>query len=257
MINPSLNYVPQGEGTPLLVIHGLFGSSRNWQSLSKKFSEYFNVITIDLRNHGNSFHDPVMDYHTMAEDVAKLMDQLKIPAAHFLGHSMGGKLAMKLCSLYPERVKKLVVADIAPVRYQHDYDDIINPILSLDLSAIKNRKEVDEQLSSSITDQRIRIFLLQNLVFQEGNARWKLNWTALKENLANIVGYEDINDWLINNESLFIRGKQSNYVNDDSWALIQTHFLKAELITISDAGHWLHAEQPELFFKSVLEFLKS
>ena len=256
MNKPYLNYSTQGEGEILLIIHGLFGSSRNWQSIAKQFSTDFKVITLDLRNHGDSFQDPQMDYHVMASDVLELMNSLNIHSAHVLGHSMGGKLAMKLNQLHPERVDKLVVADIAPVSYPHSYDEIIDPVLAMDLSAISTRKQADEHLAGAITDQRIRLFLLQNLAFDQGKAHWKLNWSALKQNMRSIIGFEDIQHWQIANTSLFIRGDLSDYVTDDHWDLIRKHFPNTELVTLKKAGHWLHAEQPQAFVDAVLKFLR-
>lgn len=256
MINPILNYKILGEGEPLLVIHGLFGSSRNWQSLSQQWSQHFRVITVDLRNHGDSFHDAEMNYSVMTADIGQLMDELNLDCAHVLGHSMGGKVAMKLCHAQPERVDKLIVADIAPVSYTHSYKDLIQPILDMDLSLISRRKQADEHLSLSIPDQGIRLFLLQNLAIVEGKARWKLNWAVLNQSMPEIIGFPDISSWSISNRSLFIRGGLSDYVSLENWQLIQKHFTQAELSTIENAGHWLHAEQPAQFSLSVLSFLQ-
>lgn len=256
MINPILNFKSQGEGEPLLVIHGLFGSSRNWQSLSQQWARDYRVITVDLRNHGDSFHNAVMNYAIMTSDIEELMDYLNLDSAHVLGHSMGGKVAMTLCHKYPERVNKLIVADIAPVSYTHSYTDLIQPILDLDLSKISRRKQADEQLSVSIPDQGIRLFLLQNLAFEEGQGRWKLNWPVLNQSMPAITGFEDISSWDISNRSLFIRGGISEYVSQQNWQLIQQHFREAQLSTIEKAGHWLHAEQPQQFYQSVTSFLK-
>ncbi|MCK4708250.1 MAG: alpha/beta fold hydrolase [Gammaproteobacteria bacterium] len=253
----SLNCSTQGEGDPLLIIHGLFGSSRNWKSLAKQFSEGFQVILLDLRNHGDSPFDLAMDYEVMVDDVIELMGKLSIQSAHILGHSMGGKVAMKLNQLYPERVNKLVIADIAPIGYTHDHDEIIDPVLELDLSTIISRKDADNQLEASIPDQRIRLFLLQNLAFKQGKARWNLNWKALKENMNSIVGYEDISHWSLHNPCLFIRGELSDYITDKSWNLITQHFTAAEKVTLANAGHWLHAEQPAAFYDAVVKFIRS
>lgn len=252
-----LNYSCVGEGVPLIVIHGLFGSARNWKGLSRQFAQHFQVVTVDLRNHGDSFHAPEMDYASMSNDVIQLMDKLALHSAHILGHSMGGKLAMKLTQLYPERVKKLVVADIAPVPYGHSYTDIISPVQALDLSLIASRKDADSMLAQSITDSSIRQFILQSLSIQDGKALWKLNWKAIQQNIASIIGYESIMDWQIHNPTLFIRGETSPYVTSTNWELIRQHFLEAELVTLDNAGHWLHAEQPAAFATAVLKFLQS
>ncbi len=251
-----LNYSRQGHGQALLIIHGLFGSSRNWQGLSKQFSAHYDVITLDLRNHGDSFHHAEMNYPVMAADVVALLDQLQLSAAHVLGHSMGGKVAMTMSHAYPDRVSKLVVADIAPVSYAHDYADILAPILQLDLTTVANRKQVDQALATSIPDPGIRLFLLQNLVFDQGRARWKLNWPVLQQSMSLITGFVDISDWHIPQPSLFIRGDLSDYVDAEHWQQIQQHFSAAQLVSLEQAGHWLHAEQPQAFLASVLSFLQ-
>jgi pimeloyl-ACP methyl ester carboxylesterase len=250
-----LNYTQTGAGEPLLIIHGLFGSSRNWQSLSRKFANDFNVICVDLRNHGDSPHLDDMGYEAMAEDVLQLIDHLQLSQVSMLGHSMGGKVAMKLCQLRPEKIKNLVIADIAPVEYKHDYDELIEAVLKLDLSSIKNRKQADTELSQGIPDPRIRMFLLQNLVSGENGFQWKLNWRAIQENMHSIIGFDDISDWHIDNPSLFIYGGQSNYLNTANQRLINQHFTNASFNCIENAGHWLHAEQPEPFFTLVNDYL--
>lgn len=255
MNNPILNFKKQGEGDPLLVIHGLFGSSRNWQSLSQQLARQYTVITVDLRNHGDSFHDAEMNYSVMTRDVEILMDQLDLESAHVLGHSMGGKVAMTLSYLNSDRIRKLIVADIAPVSYSHSYTNLIQPILDLDLSSITRRKQADEQLAQSIKDQGIRLFLLQNLAFSEGRAYWKLNWPVLDRSLPTITDFFDISDWSIPHQCLFIRGGLSDYVNQEHWQFLQPHFPHAQLVTLENAGHWLHAEQPEAFYQSVSSFL--
>jgi len=250
-----LNYTVQGTGEPLLIIHGLFGSSRNWNTLAKQFARHFSVVLPDLRNHGDSFHADSMSYQQMAEDIIALMDELDIPSAHILGHSMGGKVAMKLTHMASLRVRRLIVADVAPVAYSHQYDEIIEPVLALDLTRIGNRKEVDSLLQNSIPDQRVRLFILQNLMFKQGVASWKLNWSAIRDNMSLITGFDDIADWSISTPSLFIRGDQSNYVSENGWELIAQHFSAVQLLTLENAGHWLHAEQPRAFISAVRAFL--
>lgn len=255
MINPILNFQDQGKGEPLIIIHGLFGSSRNWQTLSQQFAQNWRVISVDLRNHGNSFHDDEMNYPVMTEDVEILMDHLHLTSAHILGHSMGGKVAMTLCHLHPQKVEKLIVADIAPVTYSHSHKSLIEPILEMDLSLIRSRKQADEHLAPSITDKGVRLFLLQNLAFLDGRARWKLNWPVLDASMPDLIGFFDISNWTVDHDSLFIRGALSDYVSSAHWSLIQQHFTQAQLSTIQSAGHWLHAEQPEQFYQRVSEFL--
>jgi len=255
MNSPILNYSILGSGDPLFIIHGLFGSSRNWKSLSQRFAKHFQVISVDLRNHGDSFHSDVMDYRSMAIDIESLFSELGIRSAHIIGHSMGGKVAMKLCHLRPDLVSKLIIADIAPVNYSHGYDEIINAAIALDLSNLKNRKQADETLSQSISDQRIRLFILQNLAFREGDAYWKLNWLSIKDNMSSLTGFESIEGWSISQDSFFIRGALSDYVSDQAWNGIKNQFLHSQLFTLPNAGHWLHAERPAEFYDAVSGFL--
>ena len=257
MTNPTLNYQSEGEGEPLIILHGLFGSSRNWSSHAKKLAVDFKVIRVDLRNHGESFHDQQMDYAAMADDLVNLMDELGIASAHFLGHSMGGKVAMMLCHKFPQRVKKLIVADMAPVRYRHDHDNLIKPVLAMDLALVKSRNIADEMLASSIDNKQIRLFLLQNLDIVNGQACWKINWQVLDENMQKLTGYPPVDDWNVPHQSLFIRGENSDYVKPEHWQVVQQHFQNARLVSLKNAGHWLHFEQPEPFYQSVVAFLKS
>ena len=163
MMAELLQYTKVGQGEPLLILHGLFGSSKNWQSLAKKFAEHFTVYAVDLRNHGDSFHDPLMNYEVMAGDVRALTSQLGLRRYHIIGHSMGGKVAMLYAFRYPDNVSNLIVADIAPVTYQHSHTQLIKPILEIDLKQVNSRSQVDKLLATDISDPMLRGFLLQNL----------------------------------------------------------------------------------------------
>lgn len=239
-----------------MILHGLFGSSKNWQSLAKEFAEHFSVYTIDLRNHGSSFHDPVMNYAVMAEDLQQLLKQLKLDPCRIIGHSMGGKVAMYTASKYPNLFSKLVVADIAPVSYSHDHDSVLEPIIAVRLDKVTNRADVDNALKPSIADPMLRGFLLQNLVKEETGWRWKVNWQAIDQQMSELTGFPLAeSNWSIDIPTLFIRGDNSNYVGDAEIAVIQQHFDKAMIETLAQAGHWLHAEQPKLFLEKALQFL--
>jgi len=257
MSKPLLHYERQGKGPTLFIIHGLFGSARNWRSLARRYARDFDVIAVDLRNHGQSFHDPQMDYPSMAGDLLRLMDALALPRAHLLGHSMGGKTAMWFAHQWPERVDRLVVADIAPVSYHHSYAGLIEPVMQLDLSSIRSRRDADEQLKAEIPDDAIRLFLLQSLEHSDAGWRWQINWPAIRAHIDDITGFPDIDGWCIEQPSLFIRGGFSDYLRDEYWPLIERHFPKARLETIVRAGHWLHAEQPDAFFDITCRFLES
>ncbi len=255
-MNQLLQYKQYGQGEPLLILHGLFGSGKNWQSLARQFGEHFCVYTIDLRNHGDSFHDPVMNYEAMAEDVNFLIEHLATGPCRVIGHSMGGKVAMVLARKYPALISRLVVADIAPVNYSHDLHGLIKPVLAISLDTVTNRTEVDNALKPEITDPMLRGFLLQSLARKENNWRWKVNWKAIDQQMQALTGFPEVElNWSIDIPSLFIRGENSDYVAVDGIAAIKNHFSKASIETIEQAGHWLHAERPQKFLQTVLNFL--
>jgi pimeloyl-ACP methyl ester carboxylesterase len=255
---PELHYSTSGSGEPLVILHGLFGSARNWQSHARQFANHFQVFTVDLRNHGQSFHADEMNYSVMAEDVAQLLYRLELAACDILGHSMGGKVAMTLALQNPDLVARLIVADIAPVAYFHDYDDLIDPILALPLATIESRAQADQLLRQNIPEDQLRAFLLQNLVREPTGWRWRVNWNIIQRDMEWLTGFVDLpQDWLVDLPSLFIRGANSDYVSDAEVAVIKQHFSNYAIETIAAAGHWLHAEQPEPFNQQVLDFLKT
>ena len=253
-----LSYTRSGDGRPLVVLHGLFGSGRNWQSHRRHFGTRFEVFNVDLRNHGDSFHSDEMNYTAMAGDVARLLQNLNLGACNLLGHSMGGKVAMTLAVGQPRLVERLIVADIAPVSYFHHYDDLIEPILALPLETLKSRAEADQLLRQNIPEDQLRAFLLQNLLRDPDGWRWRVNWRAIQRDMEFLTGFDELaGGWRIETPTLFIRGARSDYVGDAEVDVIQRHFARAEIATIEDAGHWLHAEKPEIFARTVLDFLQA
>lgn len=256
-MNQLLQYTQYGQGEPLLILHGLFGSSKNWQSLAKQFAEHYSVYTVDLRNHGGSFHDPMMTYEVMADDVSTLINHLAIEQCHLIGHSMGGKTAMQLVHQFPHLVSKLIVADIAPVAYLHHHNQLIEPILAIDLVDVSSRADVDKALKADIPDHMLRGFLLQNLTREGDIWRWKVNWPTIQRQMHELVGFPlDATNWTIETPTLFIRGENSDYIGTDGISVIKQHFSHASVETIGNAGHWLHAEQPQQFLHTVSDFLR-
>lgn len=253
---PELAYNRVGSGPPLLILHGLFGSGRNWQSHARRLAQDFDVVNVDLRNHGQSFHDHEMNYPAMAADVARLIRGLDLDACHLLGHSMGGKVAMVLALEDSELVADLVIADIAPVAYAHDHDELVDAALGLDLTVLDSRADADRLLGDSIDDASLRAFLLQNLT-REGNGwRWRVNWRAIQNNMQRLTGFVDLpGDWHIDLPALFLRGANSDYIGEAEIEQIERHFDEVEIDSIENAGHWLHAERPQAFIERVLEFL--
>ncbi|MCH7881967.1 MAG: alpha/beta fold hydrolase [Proteobacteria bacterium] len=254
--NALLHYSQSGAGEPLIILHGLFGSGKNWQSLARVFAEHFKVYTLDLRNHGQSFHHQDIDYRLMVEDVYRLLQHLNINNCRVIGHSMGGKISMLLAVEHAAMVSQLVVADISPVPYPHEYEHLIEPILSLELDRYDSRSSIDAALQIDIPESSLRAFLMQNLLRDGEHWRWKVNWQAIKRNLDKITGYSELpQDWQVACPTLFIRGEKSNYIGEAEEKLIDQHFNMVAIKTLANAGHWLHAEQPRAFARLVLEFL--
>jgi pimeloyl-ACP methyl ester carboxylesterase len=256
-----------GNGTPLIVLHGLYGASDNWITIAKKLAKKHTVYLLDQRNHGRS---PFADSHTyndLLSDLADFFTQQKIEKATLLGHSMGGKIAMWFAAYFPEKTKKLVVADIAPKDYLqvkndsnfHLHQNILLAIQEIDFSLINSRNDVDSFLEEKIDDVRIRRFLLTNIVKDKSTKlyRWRINATVLYDYLDEIVSGVNKN-WFKQKAPItdypvtFIRGTKSTYILPEDKILINEIYPDAKIIDIPEAGHWLHAEQPEKFIKAVL-----
>lgn len=253
----NLFYKTFGEGKPLFILHGLFGSSDNWITLGNKFSEEYQVVLLDLRNHGQSPHSDIWDYPSMAQDIYVLSNNLGFKKINLLGHSMGGKVGMTIADKYPQLLNKLIVADIAPKYYPIRHRKIIDGLLSINIKQIENRTKAEKQLASYISEPAIRMFLLKNLEKNsEGGFRWKINLDIINNHLEN-VGQATIPTSKISTPTLFIRGINSDYVSDEDIMEIRKYYSNSAVESIGNAGHWLHAEQPEAFMNTVLKFLES
>lgn len=250
-----LHYQTLGQGQPLILLHGLFGSGNNWGTVAKDFSQYFQVISVDLRNHGNSPHSDKQDYTMMAEDIAELCDALNLNTVHLLGHSLGGKVAMQFATQFPQRVDKLVIVDMAIRAYADVHTHLMDAMMAVDLSAIRSRNEVDLALSGRINQAAVRQFLLMNLVKSGEQFAWRINLAALKANYPAMQ--QAVCELALYDKScLFIRGEHSDYVNDDDIDHIKAHFTQAQFPSLP-TGHWVHAEQPQAFIALVERFLRS
>ena len=241
----------------LIIIHGLFGMSDNWNSIGKKFTKYFRVHLIDLRNHGKSPHADEFNYEVMAGDILEYIDDYGIHPI-ILGHSLGGKVAMKIAFTSPEKIKRLIVADISPRRYSIDFHkNLLKQISRLDLTEFNNRNEVEKAVSLFIEDIGTRLFLLKNLYRNENKLfSWKFNIKVLLEKLSNIQEASFI-EGVCNIPTSFIRGANSDYINREDQILINKHFSNVSISTIKNAGHWIHAENPETFYNKVIGFCLS
>ena len=250
-----LAFKVQGDGVPLIIVHGFLGSSDNWRTMSKLLSEHFRVFTVDLRNHGQSPHSAVMNYQIMAEDLREFIEEHGLRSPHVLGHSMGGKVAMQFTMEYSAQVSKLIVVDIAPKAYPSSQRSLLQALHDLELANFRSFSEIDAALAPSIRNQVLRQFLLKNLARDPVMGfRWKIDLDALIKN------YEELTKNIVVREpsdkpSLFIRGRQSKYIQDEDLPVIKQFFPQAEISTIPKAGHWVHADAPAEFLEIVSDFL--
>lgn len=245
-----------GEGQPLIILHGLLGTSDNWLTLGKKYAEHFKVYILDQRNHGQSFHDNEFSYPAMSQDLLDFMNSHDIEKAHILGHSMGGKVAMTFATEHPNRVYKLIVADIGPQAYPPHHEAIFKGLFSLDLAKLGSRKEADKKLVEVIPEFGIRQFLLKNLARNADSFEWKMNLDVIAKEIDR-VGMGLSQNAGYGGKSLFVRGGKSDYVKDSDMNLIHSIFKNCKLETIEGAGHWLHAEKPDQFLSITLTFLQN
>lgn len=245
-----------GAGRPSVVIlHGLFGSSRNWAGIARRLAETCHVIVLDLRNHGASFWAESMGYAEMAADVLAFLDARGLERVALLGHSMGGKVAMSAALRWPERLARLIIADIAPIAYPPGHVAYVEALRRLDLDSLTGRAEAERQLASAVPDRSTRLFLLQNLVREDGRFRWRVNLAAIAHHLADLAGFAPPPGAVYDGPALFVAGARSGYVRPAHREMIRRLFPHARLVTLRDAGHWLHAEQPEAFLRTVQPFL--
>ncbi len=247
----------EGEGQPLFILHGFLGMGDNWKTLGKSYAaEGFEVHLIDQRNHGRSPHSEEFNYELLAKDVKEYADENQIEQFLVIGHSMGGKTAMQLACMYPSLVEKLLVADIAPKYYAPHHQQILEGLTKLEQANLTSRNQAENLLSEFISEKGIRLFLLKNLYRKEKNKYGlRVNLDALKSNIDEI-GKALSSNTSFSGETLFLKGERSNYIVDDDESLIKSHFPKAEIAVIKNAGHWLHAEQREAFFDRSIRFLR-
>ncbi|MFC2110402.1 alpha/beta fold hydrolase [Bacteroidota bacterium] len=245
----------QGSGQPLLILHGYFGMGDNWKSQANKLAEDYEVHIIDQRNHGRSFHSDDFDYELLVEDLLSYIAHHNLESVHLLGHSMGGKTAMLFAVTYPEKIKTLLVADIAPKNYPPHHHQILEALNAVDFSIIKLRNEVDDVLKKYISEEGVRQFLLKNIYRKtKTELAFRFNLESLTEN-NNEVGEPLPAFTEFEGPTLFLKGENSGYISVEDESLIKAHFSDSEIVTVKNAGHWLHAENPSDFLKEVQDFL--
>lgn len=252
-----LNYKVFGQGDPVIILHGLFGTLDNWQTIAKRMAKHHTVYILDQRNHGRSPHAEPFDYPTMAEDLRGFMESNWIFKSHLIGHSMGGKAVMQFALENPEMVDKLIVADIAPVKYPERHNHIFEALFELDLENLQKRDAANEFLKDKIRGEAERLFILKNLTRKkEGGFRLKMNLPTIYNHYNDILAAIENLD-TFEGASLFIKGGQSHHIEDSHIDTIRSLFPNVSIHTIEKAGHWVHADAPDEFIRVATNFLES
>lgn len=250
-----LHHKVYGEGSPLLILHGFMGSLDNWHTLASQFGKTHKVYAIDQRNHGKSGHSSKHTLALMVSDVKLFIETHGLNKVSIIGHSMGGKVAMQFALDYPHLVDKLIVVDIAPKQYKRGHDDVFQAIFSVELSKIESRKQAEQMMEPHVPDFGTRQFLLKNLDRKEdGTYGWKMNLQTLHADYDEIIKAV-ISEGVFEGETLIIKGANSRYINADDELDFNKLFPQNKIVVIPQAGHWVHAEAPQLFFETVNEFL--
>ncbi len=248
-----LNAIEAGQGPPVVILHGLFGAAANFGVLQRRLRDGYRVVALDARNHGASPHDPAMDYRIMAADVAETLAALNTGPAAIIGHSMGGKIAMALALARPDLVRRLLIADVAPVRYPPHFRDIAAAMQAIPLTPGLTRAAVDQALTTAAPDQRVRTFLSTNLRIGADPA-WRIGLDQIAAALPAIEGWDQTGTY--DGPTLVLAGERSDYIRPDHRPLFTALFPHARFATLRDAGHWLHADAPEAFLATVRAFLQ-
>lgn len=250
-----LFYKELGEGDPIVILHGVFGSSDNLLSPAKLLADEYKVYLLDQRNHGSSPHSQEFTYDDMASDLMEFLEAKKIRNPLIVGHSMGGKTVMNFAANYPDFEARYVVMDISPRFYKRHHDEILDGLNSIDLESLESRQEADKILGEKVAELPVRQFLLKNLERTDSGFRWRINLPVITDKIDN-VGEGLSEDIVIDKPFLFIRGDQSNYIRERDEELIKKQFRDVKIVTIHGAGHWLHAEKPQEFAETIREFSK-
>jgi esterase len=250
-----LSYRHWGSGEPLIILHGLFGSAVNWQAIGMRLSQHWSIFALDLRNHGDSPHNPDFSYDALSCDLKKFMEQRNIEKAILLGHSLGGKIVMTFADRFPEKAERLIILDIAPKPYPAGHRDMLKAMIDLDLDRIKSRKEALDALAASIPPLPTRQFLLKSLIRGvDGRYRWKINLDAIDRHLDELSRGPRLENQY-SNPTMFISGRESNYIVEEDTEIIRKYYPGARIVTLFGAGHWLHADAQEETVEAIVDFL--
>ena len=252
-----LHFNKSGNGKPLIILHGLFGMSDNWATLSREYAENgFSVYTIDLRIHGRSSHSEIFTYEAMAGDIAEFITKHKLGKVSLIGHSMGGKVAMNLAASHPQLIEKLIVVDIGVKYYPPHHQTVFAAIHAIDPDSLSNRKDAESVLRNVLKEEATIQFLLKNLYWSnKEKLDWRFNATGIEKNIEE-VGKALPGSYQVHVPTLFVSGERSGYISQDDLEGIRSQFNDVEFVTIPNAGHWVHAENPQDFFKVTLDFLE-
>lgn len=246
-----------GKGSPLVIVHGLFGSARNWHTIANRLADRFHVFTVDLRNHGDSPWATTMGLAEMADDLSQFIDDRRLATATLIGHSLGGKTAMLAALRDPARIEALVVVDIAPVRYRHSFTAEVEAMQGLDLAPLARRAEAEAILRERLGDPPLARFLVQNLATGPNGLVWKINLAAIRRAMSELTDFPYVADWEFDGRTLFVSGEGSDYIGRSHDRQIFALFPQAEFAVIADAGHRVHVDQPDAFLDRLRDFLDS
>ena len=256
LMSAPLHYKMTGEGPVVVLLHGLFGSLENLGMVTRELAKTFKVISLDLPDHGQSYHSENFSYESYASAVLNTLKILNIDYFDILGHSMGGKVAMKIALSSPDVVRKLIVADIAPVAYEHRHKNVLKALASVTLQTLETRQQADSKIKEVIDDAGVRQFLLKSLVQVDGRWSWKFNVDLITRDYQHVSAGIDFSEPFLG-ETLFIKGSESDYLTASHQQAVTKRFPKSKARVIQGAGHWLHAEKPVAFNKIVRDFLTS
>lgn len=251
-----LFYREYGQGQPMIILHGLMGSSDNWLPQAKMLGEHYHVWVVDQRNHGQSPHSTEFNYHVLSNDILDFIQEHGIEKPVIIGHSMGGKAAMNFALAHPDKLEKLIIVDIAPKAYDVRHDHIVEGLKAVPIDSVQSRQEANDALAPHISSEAVRQFLLKNLMRKpEGGFGWRINLPVIDQSLEMISGGL-VNDGVFEKKTLFIRGSKSDYILDDDREAMKKIFPNSTLVTM-ETGHWVQAEKPEEFVQVVLSFLNA